>query len=110
MPDLEGPRGRLPHWAHAALFQFASGVAIAVGLVGVARNGRDVWLGAALIVMAAAFAFRGIALSEQARAEEASALRHELQQLGARLPDASPVTGKVGPRLGWRRWLARFGR
>lgn len=60
-----------------AVFQFAAGAALAIGVVGIVHTGRDLWLGLALIVMAGLFGARAWALDESRRAREVERLHAE---------------------------------
>jgi hypothetical protein len=95
-----------PRWLGPALFQFAAGVALAIGVLGVVRSGRDVWLGVGLIVFAAAFALRSVALADRRRSEESERIAQEIRNLGQRLDDATaePTAPRPG---GVRRWVRK---
>jgi hypothetical protein len=74
---------RVPRWLEETVYEFASGVALAVGVVGVVRAGRDVWLGVVLLVLAFVFNARAAALRRTRRAT----------------PPAGDATGLAGDRL-----------
>ena|ERR1700683_3374442 len=99
--DSEHPR--VPGWAGATLYQFASGAALAVGILGVARSGRDVWLGASLLVLGALFALRGVALMEEQHERANDQLRKEIESVKQRLR-----TRQVDETAEFSRWRRRL--
>jgi len=71
-------------------YQFASGAALSLGVVGIVHNGRDQWLGTALIVLAAALFLMGYVPAETARRREANELIQTIRDLTARLGPPPP--------------------
>ena len=90
----------------ASLFQFAGGAALAIGILGIARGGRDLWLGIALIVLAALFGLRSVALDEERREQETKRLLDDFKrEIVAQLPDPNLGAFRTPPPGRIRRWL-----
>jgi hypothetical protein len=87
-------------WAGA--YQFAAGASLAIGVVGVVHTGRDVWLGVALIVLAALFGVHGVTLEAAERKRDESEMLKSLAELKERpRVAASDAPGRL------RAWLRR---
>jgi hypothetical protein len=92
--------------AEATLFEIASGAALAIGIVGVLRGGRDVWLGVALIVLAGLFLGHGSAIhDEQDQQQRDRLLKHIDSTVAERMAHAPERTPPA--QHGLRAWLKR---
>jgi hypothetical protein len=97
-------RSGIAPWVAVGLLQLAGGAALAIGILGVARGGRDLWLAIAVIVLATLFGLRSVALDEKRREHERRRwlddVRETIAQVGGLERTVSVMpTGRI------RRWL-----
>jgi|HubBroStandDraft_6_1064221.scaffolds.fasta_scaffold138180_2 hypothetical protein len=85
--------GQVPGWLETTVCEFTAGVALAIGIVGLVRTGRDVWLGAALVLLAFIFSARGAAISHVRRSGAGAPTS------GVSAPE-SPRAAREGPVAG----------
>jgi hypothetical protein len=74
------------------------------------HGGRDGWLGLVLIVLAALFGLRGVALEDSRRQRDAAQLREQLAVTVSERASKglTPAARPTGWKAGMRRWLRRF--